>query len=268
MRVLRLLWRVVWRLKAVHWVYVLLHVLFLVIGFFLVMTKATVAVAIGGSLIAAAMAGLVLFLHAWLSQGERQRLQILRKFGFVEAFELRSVGIKHEYDAHLNTACEAIDILGFGLRALREDYRGTFASWADRATVRILLLDPEFLTREHSLADQRDSEENDDRGTIARDVQAFVRACADLLQNGQSRFQVRLFRCLPSVNIFRVDGNLFWGPYLIGEVSRNLPTFLVSQPGLLYDRLLNHFDAIWSSDTFSRPVPTEWFIPHANEGGS
>jgi len=268
MKVSRSLWALIWKLKAVHWLYVLLHVLLLAMGFLLVMTKALAAVAIGASLIATATAGLTLFLYLWLTQEELRGLQVLRKFGLVDAFEVRSAGIKHEYDARLNVASDAIDILGFGLRTLREDYSEAFGSWAGRATVRILLLDPEFPTVEHPLGDQRDAEENDNPGTITTDVHDFVRHCAELLKRPGCKFHLRLFRCLPSVNLLRIDGNLFWGPYLIGGVSRNLPTLLVRRPGLLYDRLVAHFDAIWSSDTFSRAVPNEWLTLHADEGRS
>lgn len=60
------------------------------------------------------------------------------------------------------------------------------------------------------------------------------------------------------VNVFRIDGAMFWGPYIIGDVSRHLPTFLVHEGGVLYDRLLAHFDTIWQSEQFSRSVPVDW----------
>jgi hypothetical protein len=218
-----------------------------------------IIVSVGGSIIAAAIAGWVLFLYLWLSQDEIHRMEIIRKFGLIEAFESRAVRIKTEYDTRLDHASNAIDIMGFGLRAFNEDFHQDFAKWADRAKVRILLLDPEFPNEEYSIADQRDREENNDVGDIRRDVRAFVRGCAELLKNRRPNFQIKLYRCLPSINIFRIDDNLFWGPYLIGDVSRNFPTFLLDQRGTLYKRLLDHFDEIWSNEKFSRPVPMEWF---------
>jgi hypothetical protein len=257
-RITRSLKYIILRFKALHWLYLSLHLVLLVIGLLLVREGGTIWIAVGGSLIAAAMAGWVLFLHVWLSQEGFRRLEILQKFGLVDAFEQRSINIKQEYDARLSLAHEAIDIMGFGLRSLRQDYHSMFEGWATRAKVRILLLDPEFITAEHCLADQRDREENDETGTISRDVHAFVRDCSELLKNRHLHFEIRLFCCLPSVNIFHIDDGLFWGPYLIGDVSRNLPTFLVDERGILYGRLLEHFDRIWSNSAFSRPVPNEW----------
>ncbi len=264
MGITRALQRFFRQLKANHWVYLLLHLVLLVLGLLLVKAENPLIVGLGGSLIATALAGWVLFLHVWLSQDEFHRLEILRKFGLIDAFEHRAVRIKQEYDARLDHVREAIDIMGFGLRSLREDYHRDFAKWAARAKVRILLLDPEFPSAECSIANKRDIEEKNDIGAINQDVHAFIRECSDLLKSKQSHFEIRLYRCLPSINVFRIDDNLFWGPYLIGDVSRNFPTFLLDQQGSLYKRVLEHFEIIWSSDIFSRPVPTEWFDSDAS----
>jgi len=263
MRFMRLTKQAIRRLKSEHWIYLLLHLVLLFIGLLLVVLGGTIKIAVGASLIAAAMAGCVLFLRIWLSQDEIHLWEIHSKFGLIRVFEHRSIAIKHEYDTRLEVAREAIDVIGFGLRSLRQDYWSQFPAWATQAKVRILLLDPEFITAEHSLANQRDKEENDSPGTIAQDVREFARKCSDLLKDNQN-FQVRLYRCLPLVNIFRIDGALFWGPYIVGDVSRNLPTFLTEEGGILYARMLKHFDEIWS--TFSRPIPSEWLDADATAG--
>lgn len=268
MRIRRSLHKLKWRLKAIHWVYLLLYLVLFVGGLLLVMTKGPILVGIGGSLIASAMAGWVLFLHAWLSQGGMRRLEILQRFGLVEVFDQRSVGIKEEYHTRLERVRESIDIMGFGLRHLREDYQGQFRDWSRHARVRILLLDPEFFSSAANVADQRDLEENDQTGTIQRDVKAFVRDCSSLIATSQANFEVRLYRCLPSINLFRIDGILFWGPYLIGDVSRNLPTLLVDEAGVLFHRMLDHFDTIWSSDQLSRAIPKDWIVTDESENTS
>lgn len=266
------------KIKANHWVYLVLHLVLFLVGLLLVVYSNTlmksdpltsaIALSVGGSIMATAFVGWVLFLHVWLSQDEFRRMEILRKFGFIEAFEHRSMTIRHEYETRLKNANEGIDIMGFGLRALQEDYHKDFVKWANRATVRILLLDPEFPNSEFSVANQRDKEEGNDQGDIRRDVQAFLRSCSDLMRNKQPRFEIRLYRCLPSINMFRIDDDLFWGPYLIGDVSRNFPTFLVSRQGILYRRLQGHFDRIWSDETFSRAVPVQWLESNAPASGN
>jgi hypothetical protein len=204
----------------------------------------------------------VIFGYVLLTERTVARLALLERFGFVAGFEARAARIRPEYDSRLREAHERIDILGFGLRALREDYSPVaFQTWRSRAHVRILILDPTFPTAAHSYAAQRDLEEHNPDGTIGADSKAFVQSALIVLnQAGPHPFEVRLYRCLPSVNIFRVDDELFWGPYLVEQQSRNLPTFLVRSGGIVFSELVRHFEAIWASNQLSRPVPPDWLV--------
>jgi hypothetical protein len=241
--------------NPLHWVYVLAHVVVFLIGLLLITHGGTIAVSIGTSLVATGVAGWVVFVYVFLSQTATQQIALLAHFGFVSAFEARAARIRREYDERLATARKNIDVMGFGLRALREDYLADFARWASLAPVRILLIDPEGPHPDTTYARQRDLEEYNTPGAIESDVRQFVRKTKDLTAQGNgSRFQIRLYTCLPSVNIFRIDDELFWGPYLIRDQSRNMPTFVVRHPGVLFLRLCQHFESIWS-DPKMRSTP-------------
>jgi hypothetical protein len=233
-------------------IYLLLHLVLVLIGVLLVSSGGVVAISAGASLIATGITGWVLFAHVRLNENQRSLINLLTLFGFVKAFSARSVRIRSEYDMRLDKARDRIDVLGFGLRSLREDYRDKFGEWKKRANVRILIIDPDFPTTKNSYATQRDREEKASEGTIRADVEAFLveKNRLDKIQSKHS-FDVRLYKCLPSVNIFRIDDELFWGPYLVGEPSRNTPTFLVRRGGVLYERFLNHFDHIWKDAELS-----------------
>ena len=41
----------------------------------------------------------------------------------------------------------------------------------------------------------------------------------------------------------------------MGEQSRNAPTFLVQRGGVLFERILAHFERIWNDDELSREPP-------------
>ena len=123
-----------WRyLHPTHLTYILAHALVFLIGYVLATRTEPVAMGIGASLIAAAITGWVIFVYVSLAQNVSNRLTLLTEFGFVSAFEARAARIKPEYDKRLLGASERIDILGFGLRALREDYLEEFEGWAARA---------------------------------------------------------------------------------------------------------------------------------------
>ena len=148
--------------------------------------------------------------------------------------------------------------MGFGLKALREDYLSEFPIWKQKANVRVFLIDPEYPNSEVPYAHQRDVEEADASGTIMQQVRRFVSDTKDVrVSEGSHSFEIRLYKCLPSVNIFRVDNQMFWGPYLIKQPSRNSPTFLIRK-AVLFDRLVEHFERIWKDDSLSRPIPDDW----------
>jgi hypothetical protein len=236
-----------------HWVYLLTHVIVVAFGVFLIRAESTTCVAIGTSLIAAGITGWTVFLYVFLSRDVSARLRILTDFGVSNIFAARSIRIREEYDDRLSSAREHIDILGFGLRALREDYFDKFSGWREKAHVRILLLDPTFPTCA-PYASQRDIEEKQSVGTIAQEVHDFVEAVLPILNSsGRYPFEVRLYRCLPTMNIFRIDDEVFFGPYLLKEPSRNSPTMLFRRGGLLFERVVGQFEAIWS-ETISKPV--------------
>jgi hypothetical protein len=229
-----------------------------VIGVALCAFGKPISVAIGTSLIAAGIVGWVVFTYVFASNRISESLQIVSDFGIVKAFEGRQVTIRPEYDRLLNNASSHIDVLGFGLNALRQDYLPQFALWKQKANVRVLIIDPEFPNADLAYALQRDFEEGDPHGTISQQVKQFATDTREIRNSaGDHTFEVRLYKCLPSVNIFRVDNKMFWGPYLIKQPSRNSPTFLLRQ-AILFDRLLEHFERIWKDDSLSRPIPNNW----------
>ena len=191
--------------------YWLVHCLLIAVGIILMVSFGPIVLSIGASVVATGVAGLVLYLYVRFHQDDIQRQERLRNFGFADAFESRSVMIKHEYDSRIQKAQRAIDIVGFGLKHLKEDYGTEFRSWASRAQVRILLIDPESPSSRTSYAAQRAKEEQDGENSIKNSVQAFLDATQSLRADPNRAFEVRLFTCLPSINIFRVDNEMFWG---------------------------------------------------------
>lgn len=240
------------RLNPRQWIYLLLHVVVFMGGVLLVQQSGAVMSGVGASLIATAIAGWVLFVWVLVNQAQANRLEMVARIGLVDAYPGRSTRIKEQYDTRLAGARQSIDIMGFGLRQLREDYLNDFSGWATRAHVRILMVDPDAPAKDcgHSL--QRDIEEGNPIGAIASEVREFLLQTTELRAQNPERFQIRLYQALPSINIFRVDDELFWGPYLIRTQSRNTPTFLVQRGGLLFERFTEHFDALWTDERFSR----------------
>ena len=243
--------------KLKHWVYLLVNFVTILIGALLCSVDYCPpwSMAIGTSLIATGIAGLVAFLHVFISEKRNKQMEVLSEFGITEVFAGRSVQIRKVYENRFDAAREQIDVMGFGLKAFREDFKDRIDQWLSKVSMRVLLIDPEFPSTRYSYSKQRDTEE-DTSGTIESDVKQFVKDLGRFIEQG--KFKIRLYQCLPSVNVLRIDDELFWGPYLMCQQSRNSPTFLVQRGGILFERMNVHFNKIWESDDLSREVPNEW----------
>ncbi|WP_147299491.1 hypothetical protein [Haloferax sp. Atlit-6N] len=244
------------KLSPTHWLYVAAHAVIFLIGVVIISFGGTIAISIGTSLIAAGAAGWILFLYVWISEDRTKTVRMLTNFGLTDAFDERGPKIKDTYAKKLDDVNESIDILGFGLKTFREDFGDEFENWATTVDVRVLLIDPTYpMGVNHTYAQQRDEEEGNRPDKIYNDVKNFVDETQELRENEQYNFDIRLYQCLPSVTIFRIDDEMFWGPYTVRNKSRNMPIFLVEDHGHLFENLQDHFDAIWESEDLSRSVP-------------
>lgn len=244
--------------KTIIWA--LCHTLLIVLGFtffsagFLhgLLTE-PISLSIGASLIAAGIAGIVVYVYVLSSDTLQAQVGLLEEAGLTNIFSRRSVGIRDEYDRRLARARE-IDVLGFGQSSLRQDHLSDFVEWSHKANVRVLLIDPDFPSKRYSFASQRDAEEGNAKDSIARDVGSFIEEVSRLKDLNRNKFQIRLARVLPVTNVFRIDNEVFFGPYLMDQASRNAPTFLAREGGYLFQEYKEHFEKIWSSDTYSKAV--------------
>lgn len=249
--------RFIAKLKNVRIViYLTFNAAMIIIGA-LIATLGSYGSAVGTSMVASGACGWIILGWVVYSEEEATRRKVIDSFGFVSAFSTRSIQIKQEYDTRLSVARSQIDVMGYGLNSLREDYSSRFAELASRATVRILLVDLDAPAAGVTFPDLRDFEEDNSQEKTGGEVRKFVEDTRTLWSDPTVDFHVRLAKTIPSVNMFRIDDEAFWGPYLVsssryGKASRNLPTLIVRQPGYMFDRLVDHFDAIWTNAAFSR----------------
>lgn len=210
------------------------------------------AEALGGGLAATGAAGVFIYVYVRQADSLSESINLIAQSGLTKIFEGRAARIKAEYDQRLRKF-DYLDVIGFGLSDFREDYKTEFARWAQHSKVRLLLIDPHFPTPDHSFAELRDREEKTNPGKIAADVKQFAHEFAELSRSSQN-FQIRLMRCTPGLNIFRIDDEIFFGPYLMDRASRNSFTFECRRGGFLFTALLSHFEAIWTNPTLSTPL--------------
>ena len=241
-------------------VWLLIHLVLVLIGFiagnsnFLSsLVGRELAVGASASLIAAGITGFSVVFHNLYADKREILKNRIYDMGLRNIFNGRSVVIKSEYSTRIVSA-STIDVMGFGLSAFRQDYGDKFASLSASKKIRVLLLHPSYPDSNFSFANQRDVEEHNSTGSIAGDIVQFIRSSQDARDLHPHNFEIRLMTCLPSINLFRFDGEMLWGPYLVGDQSRNMPTFLLVKGDFLFDRLAEHFEIIWNDPILSTPV--------------
>ena len=240
------------KLRPEGYVYLLIHVVLFTGGLLIAQAGGATWVAVGTSVAATGICGWVIFFWIRMTEKNVRGTHRIQQLGITDAFPARSVPIRPEYEMRFELARQQIDFLGFGLRALREDFGGQMQNWLNRVPLRILLIDPEQPHSDWNYVTQRDAEEGNSRGSIRSDVASFLEFMTPLKNRFPDRLNIRLYSCLPSINICRIDDEAFWGPYLLGAQSRNTPTLLVARYGAMFDVLVSHYDLMWSDERYSR----------------
>ena len=243
-----------------HIIYLLVQAVLFVAGAF-IMNSAhianwigdTFAEGLGISLVATGVAGTVVYLHVKSVTQLKEIVSAVVSAGILQVFPARSSRIREQYDHRLKKAKE-IDVLALGLSSFRQDYHGELREWCKTARIRILVIDPDYPNADHSYAKQRDIEEGNAENQIKNDVENFIASFGELVNQHPNNFEIRKYKATPSVNILRVDDEMFWGPYIIKKSSRNMPTFIVKKGGYLFDSMKSHFESIWQDDRYSEKI--------------
>lgn len=169
----------------------------------------------------------------------------------------RSRPIKNEYETRIRHAYSAIDIMGLSLATFLYDYRDSLFEISKQVPIRILLIDPSFpeVSKSNSIAALRAKEEKREAGEIVSGVISWINFVKDNLSSYMKedcRLKISLYSVIPTVNIFRVDGSLFAGPYLLGLDSRDTVTLLAQdklhthQYQIIFNDYMYHFNETWN----------------------
>lgn len=200
----------------------------------------TVLIAIGTSLIATGAAGMIIWVYLARVERNSDKLDNFFRAGLEWVHERRAAQIRNEYATRLQKATDQIDIIGFGLSDFRRDYIDELGAMSARAQIRILLLDPSS-----DYASQRDKEEGQTVGTISAEITEFVSQYQKRYSTSPPvNLRLKFYTSLPLLNVFRIDNETFFGPYLAGKASGNTFTMRVAR-GSIFDQLATHFEELW-----------------------
>jgi energy-converting hydrogenase Eha subunit E len=233
-------------------IYFLAHSVLVLIGVIVTMAGAardedwlkSLLISVGTSIVATGLCGMVIWIYFANSERNLAFLDVISSAGVAWIYPSRAAQIRGEYEERLESARSNIDILGFGLKDFKRDYLPELGRLSSRAKIRILLLDPDS-----PYCAQRDLEEEQSPGVISDEIREFLRGYHERYAQQQVRIELRLYRSLPQVNIFRIDDEIFWGPYLTGRASGNTFTMRVRRGGYAFEGLMSHFESVWRDFT-------------------
>lgn len=207
----------------------------------------TVSEAIGGSLVAAGMVGMVMYWAIYIQRRkaseEERLLQEIRRFGIVDIFPRRLT--KQEADDLFgNRARKSMDVLGFSLISFYGDVKDShLLKIAQKAKIRLLTTHPES-----PYCAQRDYEEGLLPGTTKNEVLKLTRYVKEL---NNTNIQIRWYKSIPSTSLEVVDDEeMVAGPYLVGWEHRNTYSIKIKH-GVLFDYYRTHFDKVWTDPNLS-----------------
>lgn len=205
---------------------------------FIIHTQKGIWVSVGCSLLAS---GLVILLQAVFV--DLKRVDQLESWGIERIYKTRSEKNK-DSDPKLDSLKYRLDVVAFGLKSFRNLNENKVAGLLERGVrVRILTMDPdgnEFLT-------QREKEENEPEGQIRNSIKGLVEWASKLNKSrkNKTRIEIKGYKCMTLDFYWRMDDELYVGPYWYGLDSQQTITYKFRAGKDGFSVYENYFERLW-----------------------
>ena len=204
-------------------------------------TSKSIWVAIGGSLLSS---GILLILTV-LYLGEK-RNAIVDYWGLDKIYETR-VEKGKDSDPKLKKAKTQLDVIAFGLKSFRNKHRKDIETILNNGVnIRILTMNPK---NDNPFLIQREIEEAEQLGQIKNSIEQLV-SWADSLnkRNYKGKIEIRGYKCMTQEFYWRVDDEMYIGPYWYGLGSQQTVTYKYCSNGKMFELYSEHFEMLWNSN--------------------
>ena len=212
---------------------------------FLIRTPHNLWISIGCSLIASAI---VILVNAWLV--ERKDADPLKEWKITKIYKRRSEKAA-DSDPKIKKVKNNLDVVAFGLKSFRENHSADIQKCLYNGTViRILTMSPDSV-----FISQREKEENETEGQIkntinglidwAKDINSKVKKTKNSKKAGH--IEIRGYDCMTLDFYWRMDNELYVGPYWYGMSSQQTITYKFDEGGEGFRAYSDYFEKIWES---------------------
>lgn len=203
---------------------------------------------IGCSLIASAM---VILLNTFLVDAKVDRS--IDKWGLEKVYDTRAEKNK-DSDPKLNLLKYRLDGIAFGLKTFRTGHRRDVEDALRRGvTVRLLTMNPNS-----KFVSQREKEENEPSGQIKNAIKQLVEWANTLNEKSYSgKIYVKGYDCMTLDFYWRMDGEIYIGPYWYGYPSQQTITYKFKEGGKGFEVYSKYFNDLWSDKSLTKLLTKE-----------
>lgn len=239
--------RINWKSIVVGLVVILLGIILVLLDVFTIQTTTLVWISIGCSLIAS---GLVILLTAILL--ERRKYDPLDVWRIQKIYSTRAER-NSEADPNIDQTKYCIDGIAFGLSTFRTMYGKKIEQCLKKGVnVRLLTMDPEGI-----FIAFREEEENAAAGGIKDTITELVKWANTLNQNNtRGKIVIKAYSCMTLDYYWRVDDDLYVGPYWYGYKSSDTITYKFVAGGRGFQHYSEYFEKLWDDKELCKVLTT------------
>ena len=207
-----------------------------------------ISLSIGCSLIAS---GLVILMHDFFV--ERRRVSELDDWKLTKIYSTRAEK-NADSDPKLDNARYVVDAVAFGLKSFRSKQTKRVEGCLQRGVnFRIITMNPESM-----FVRQREIEENETEGQIKHTVEELVKWADDLnAKDFKGRILVKGYDTMTLDFYWRVDDDIYVGPYWYNVSSQQTITYKFECGGKGFTTYSDYFDSLWDDDSLCHYLTRE-----------
>jgi len=220
-------------------------ILMILLDLFYVKTTMNLWISIGCSLIASAMVILLNDLFV-----EKINVSPLDEWKISKIYATRAEK-NADSDPELEKAKYQIDAVAFGLKSFRtEQSRKVEACLRKGVNFRIITMNPMS-----SFVAEREKEENETEDQIKNTINQLIIWANELnKKNYKGKIIVRGYSCMTLDFYWRVDDELYVGPYWYGVDSQQTITYKFTEGGKGFSRYTDYFEKLWENQKLIVPL--------------
>lgn len=239
--------KVNWKTIGISLLIILIGIVLILCDIYCIHTKILVWVSIGCSVLAS---GLVILLTAILI--ERQRYDPLADWKIQKIYSTRAAR-NEEADPNIQKTKYRIDGIIFGLSSFRTRYGNKIEQCLQNGVnIRLLTMDPngDYITI-------REQEEVNVPGSIKTTIEELVKWANRLNEkNYTGKIVIKGYICMTLDYYWRVDDEVYIGPYLYGYKSSDTITYKFESGGKGFQYYSEYFESLWNNQNLTIPLTT------------